>query len=358
MSKVYKSFQVKIDRTAKTKIETMQVLAQEKKDDGPKELPDEFFKEVPLELLTKKQEEGPAKPPQPPASATREPTGDSSGSGEAALPGGKLGILLANINRRTNEMAQEEQRLKAWEKSLLDREKYIETEEGKLHQEIMTKRKHFEEETAKMMEMTRKSADNILKTANAEAESLRKAAKLETDEVKNKAHKEGYALGEEKGVAVGEKTGFEEGKMEWQSLIQETETLITELQTSRMGILKSSEEEMVRLIIAFAKRVLKSECMTRPEIILNNIDAALNKISEVDKIVLRINIRDKSMAESRKSDFMSRLSGVGELRIIEDPNLTPGGLKIETGVGTIDATIESQADELEKIILKTLKKAE
>jgi flagellar biosynthesis/type III secretory pathway protein FliH len=36
--------------------------------------------------------------------------------------------------------------------------------------------------------------------------------------------------------------------------------------------------------------------------------------------------------------------------------LTPGGIKIETGVGTIDATIESQSSELEKALLERFRK--
>jgi flagellar biosynthesis/type III secretory pathway protein FliH len=53
---------------------------------------------------------------------------------------------------------------------------------------------------------------------------------------------------------------------------------------------------------------------------------------------------------------MSKLGSVAELKIIEDPSLTPGGIKIETGVGTIDATIESQSSELEKALLERFRK--
>ena len=44
--------------------------------------------------------------------------------------------------------------------------------------------------------------------------------------------------------------------------------LVKELQTSRMGILKSSEEEMLKLVVAFAKTVIKTEPLIQPEIVL------------------------------------------------------------------------------------------
>jgi len=144
--------------------------------------------------------------------------------------------------------------------------------------------------------------------------------------------------------------------IDWQNLMKESEMLINELQTSRMGILKSSEEEMLKIVFAFARSILKVEPLIQPEIVLKNIDQALNRVSEVDKVVMRINMRDKSMCQAHKDKFLGRLASVSELRIVEDPTLAPGGIKIETGVGTIDATIESQARELEKALLEKFRK--
>jgi flagellar assembly protein FliH len=366
MAKIYKSFQIKIDKENPQRIPTThpKPRAMVREEPEEEELPPGLFQELSPSGLTAGKKvtiDDDATPPRD-ADKPRASGGDDEPLDETVSKkpswGSRLAQMLAELNRRQAELAQQEAKLGDWERALMEREKYIETEEQRIHNEGMTKRKNIEEETAKIIEMAKKSADNIFKTANAEADTVRKTLKLEVEEARNKAHKEGFALGEEKGIAAGEKSGLDEGRMEWRSLIQETEALITELQTSRMGILKASEEEVLKLVLAFAKKVLRSECLSRPEIILNSIDAAINKISEVDKIVVRINLRDKSMAESKKSEFMKHLSGMGELRIIEDSALTPGGLKIETGVGSIDATIESQAEELEKNLLKSLKRAD
>ncbi len=124
------------------------------------------------------------------------------------------------------------------------------------------------------------------------------------------------------------------------------------------GSLKAAEEEMVRLVITFAKRVLKTEPLVRPEIILQHIDAALNKIAEVDKIVICINLKDKTMTEAHKQEFLRRLHTVADVKVVEDSSLAPGGGKIETGVGTNDASLETQAPELENQILKCLERPE
>ncbi|MBI3039867.1 hypothetical protein HYY75_12610, partial [bacterium] len=247
--------------------------------------------------------------------------------------------------------------LTSWENALLEREKKIDLDEENLHKEIMSKRQNIESEIKKVLDVSRSSADNLLQSAKSEAESLKKSSQIEAESVQKKAYNEGFSLGQEKGFAKGEKEGLHEGKLEWQGLIKETDMLIQELQTSRMGILKSVEEEMLKLVFGFSKRVIKIESLVQPSIVLENIHEAIGKVAEVDKIVLRINLKDKSMVESHKEEFLSHLSGVNELRIIEDGSIAPGGVKIETGVGTIDATIETQVEELERAMMSFFHKA-
>ena len=114
---------------------------------------------------------------------------------------------------------------------------------------------------------------------------------------------------------------------------------------------------MLRIVISFAKAVIKVEPIAQPNIILENIRQAIYGISDVDKIVMKINLRDKAMCEAHKEKILSRLSGVTELQIIEDPSLSPGGVKIETGVSTIDATLETQARALEKALIEKFEKS-
>lgn len=266
--------------------------------------------------------------------------------------------VLDAIKIKELELEALEEELRTWESSLQQKEREITAQEQELSQANIKRRQDVEAESAKTLKTAKELAASISDAAKAEAEAIKKSAKLDVDSLRDKAYKEGYAAGEEKGISAGEAQGLHEAAIDWQNLMKESEALINELQTSRMGILKASEEEMLKLIIAFARTVIKVEPIAQPEIILKNIDQALNHVSEVDKIVMRINIRDKSMCQAHKDQFMARLSSVTELRIVEDSTLSPGGIKIETGVGTIDATIESQARELEKALLEKFRKSQ
>jgi flagellar assembly protein FliH len=265
---------------------------------------------------------------------------------------------LEAIRIKELELEALEEELRNWEQELKDKERQLSNQEMELSQSSAARRTEAEAEARKTIEMAKESAKSVTEAAKAEAEAIKKAAQLEVESWRDKAYKEGFAIGEEKGISRGEEQGLHEARLDWQNLMKESEMLINELQTSRIGILKASEEEMLRLVIAFARSVIKVEPMAQPEIILKNLDHAINKIADVDKIVMRINMKDKAMCQAHKEAFMAKLGSVAELKIIEDPTLTPGGIKIETGVGTIDATIESQAGELEKALIERFRKTQ
>lgn len=264
--------------------------------------------------------------------------------------------VLETLKIKELEMEALEEELRNWETELQEKERALAAKEAEFSQTLIKRRQEVEAEAATTIRMAKDSAASITEASKAEAEAIKKAARIEVDSVREKAYKEGYDQGEARGLAAGEEQGAHEAMLDWQNLMKESEMLINELQTSRMGILKSSEEEMLKIVFAFARSILKVEPLAQPEIVLKNIDQALNRVSEVDKVVMRINMRDKSMCQAHKDQFLGRLASVSELRIVEDPTLAPGGIKIETGVGTIDATIESQARELEKALLEKFRK--
>lgn len=264
--------------------------------------------------------------------------------------------VLETLKIKELEMEALEEELRNWENELQEKERAQAAKEAEFNQTLIKRRQEVEAEAAMTLKMAKESAASITESARTEAETIKKAARIEVDSVRDKAYKEGYAEGEARGLAAGEEQGTHEAMLDWQNLMKESEMLINELQTSRMGILKSSEEEMLKIVFAFARSILKVEPLAQPEVVLKNIDQALNRVSEVDKVVMRINMRDKSMCQAHKDQFLGRLASVSELRIVEDPTLAPGGIKIETGVGTIDATIESQARELEKALLEKFRK--
>ncbi len=373
MAKIFKAHQIQIDSDKKVFVPHNQIMPkpEEKIDQEEAQFVDSVFRELSPEhlagsgekMVTEKKEansEPENSEPEQTENAIKD-TQPRPGSYASLSPAARKSRHMAALDTlkiKELELEALEEELRNWESELREKESAFNLKEQEFLQTMQAKRNEVDEESKRIIQMARSSSESLTSSAKAEAESIKKAAQIEVEDVRQKAYKEGFALGEEKGISAGEEQGLHEARIDWQNLMKESEMLINELQTSRMGVLKSSEEEMVRLIIAFARSVIKVEPQIQPDIVLKNIDAAINKVSDVDKIVMRINIKDKAMCQAHKDMFMQKLSTVTELQIIEDSSLSPGGIKIETGVGTIDATIESQAKELETALLEKFRRSQ
>jgi flagellar assembly protein FliH len=377
MAKVLKAHQIKIDPEKSVFIPHHQKLPEPAKEMPPEEeaFTEEVFKALSPEqlagagekIVTEKKSREEKESGSEKKADNSSDTDEKSDSNEPEQPKPKSTLsyaakksrhaaALEAIKIKELELEALEEELRTWEQELQEKERQTSQKELELSQNMTVRRNEADTEARKTIQLAKESASSITEAARAEAEAIKKSAKLEIESLRDKAYKEGFARGEEKGISAGEEQGLHEARLDWQNLMKESEMLINELQTSRIGILKASEEEMLKLVISFAKSVIKVEPMAQPDIILKNLDQAINKISDVDKIVMRINMKDKAMCQAHKEAFMSKLGSVAELKIIEDPSLTPGGIKIETGVGTIDATIESQSSELEKALLERFRK--
>ncbi len=290
-------------------------------------------------------------------SSQQKPKADDDSFLSQAARKSRHAAVLEKLKIKELELDALEEELKEWESRLQEQERELLAKEQESAQANIKKRQEVEAECNQTLKMAKEAAESIKNAAKNEVEAMKKNAKIELESVREKAYKEGFESGEEKGISQGEAEGLKEIEIDWKNLMNESEMIVKELQTSRMGILNASQEEMLRLVISFARAVIKVEPMAQPNIILENIQQAIYGISDVDKIIMKINLRDKAMCEAHKEKILSRLSGVTELQIIEDSNLTPGGVKIETGVSTIDATLETQARALEKALIEKFEKS-
>ena len=265
MAKIFKANQIKIDTEKPVFIHHHQKIVKPEPDIDPAEdaFAEEAFRALSPEhlagngekIITKTPEEGSHEPGEEtpesvatPPSAARKPESFLS---QAARKSRHAAALEA-IKVKELELEALEEELREWEASLQQKERELTAKEQEISHGMIKRRQEMEAEAAKTLQMAREAAASIGEAAKAEAETIKKAARLEVDSLREKAYKEGYAVGEDKGRAAGETEGLHEVQLDWKNLMLESEALVNELQTSRMGILKSSEEEMLKLIIAFA----------------------------------------------------------------------------------------------------------
>lgn len=157
----------------------------------------------------------------------------------------------------------------------------------------------------------------------------------EYEETKRKAYKEGYDA------------GYESGKAEVQRLIKRLHTIIEGAIDKRDRIIEDAEEQIIRIILLIARKVVKAISEEQKEVIIENIKAALEKIKGKTEVIIRVNTEDLELATEHKEEFMQMFEELKHVVILEDTRVDRGGCIIETDFGSVDARIATQLQEIE-----------
>jgi flagellar assembly protein FliH len=107
----------------------------------------------------------------------------------------------------------------------------------------------------------------------------------------------------EKGYASGEKAGYEMGRQKAALLFNHLENLFQEVSTLKEKMLSELEPQMVLLAVTIARKILKEESATHPEIAAKMIKEAITKISKTGTITIKLNRPLYDLLIEKKEEF-------------------------------------------------------
>jgi flagellar assembly protein FliH len=118
----------------------------------------------------------------------------------------------------------------------------------------------------------------------------------------------------------------------------------------REKILVHSERQIMSLVIAMVKKIVKKLTAEEENIVINNTKEALSIVRGAMKVYIHVNPEDYNYTTKHKDELIKLIEGMPEVKIFEDPTVDRGGVFIETDVGDIDAKIANQLEEIEEKI--------
>lgn len=155
----------------------------------------------------------------------------------------------------------------------------------------------------------------------------------------------------EAGYREGEKAGRERAAAEVQPVLERLARSLSELATLRRRMRRESEQDLVALSIAIARRILRRELSVDPEAVHGVVKAALEKVQARE--LCRIRIHPEHAGCVRKH---VELSGIA-VEVHPDAALQPGDVIVETPRGDLDASVETQLREIERGFADRLREA-
>jgi len=205
-----------------------------------------------------------------------------------------------------------------------------------LHLDSYPVKDRFDFSPSRTSSDAKKKTEQLLK----EVEERERYIKQITDKT-HSVEKEAY----EKGFAQGEKAGMELGEKRFDSVIKSFSEALEGVRRLKEELFQKSEQEMVELVLAIARRIVQKEVSIDKKIILSMIKSALNFVADQEEIKVRLNPSDLEFATQHKGEVTE---GMRNLTFEGDEEIPRGDAIIESNRGIIDCGVEKHLQKVEE----------
>lgn len=148
----------------------------------------------------------------------------------------------------------------------------------------------------------------------------------------------------QQGLAAGEQAGVQKAAAQLAPVIERFSSVVQELANARAQARREAEESIVHLALAVARRILTREIATDPEAVLGLVKSALDRINAREVHRLRLSPQDADLV--RQNRHLTSLPP--SVEIAAEPGLTPGSALFETARGEVDASVQTQLEEIQR----------
>ena len=146
------------------------------------------------------------------------------------------------------------------------------------------------------------------------------------------------------GFREGEAAGQTKAQAALEAALQRLARAAAEVAGYRAAYRRESEQEMVKLSLAIARKVIKRELTVDPAALQGVVKAALETLNAGEVYRIRLAAPDAA-ALDRQIQAMGLPQAV---EVIADPALERGAVLFETARGLVDAGVQTQLGEIER----------
>lgn len=153
----------------------------------------------------------------------------------------------------------------------------------------------------------------------------------------------------QKGRAEGEAAG----RAAVAPLLDRLAQSLEELGGMRHRLRRQAEKDLVQLALAIARRVLRRELNVDPDAVQGLVRAALDRLQGQE--VQRVRVHPALEEGLKKA--LARMNAPPSLMVVADAACRPGDVILETAHGNLDASVETQLQEIERGLADRLRHA-
>ncbi len=161
-------------------------------------------------------------------------------------------------------------------------------------------------------------------------------------DIEQDAYCRGFSDGEKSGFGQGERAGQEAAAERLDALLKSLAQQLSDLEHLQRRACRDLENEMVRLALDVARKVVGREVQTDVETVAGIVREAVNRVEHAENITLRMNPADLQRLAELRPRLSEELAADGRVRFEADASISSGGCRLESDSGDIDARLEAR----------------
>lgn len=208
-------------------------------------------------------------------------------------------------------------------------------------------------ESFRLDDVMREARESIA-AARAQAAEIVRDAQGQAGEIREAARNDGYEAGYQQGLADGREAGRTEafavaGRQfaeQQQSLIASCKEAISGIEAGRATWEASARQDLIELALAIARRVVRHVGQHEREAVLANLEEAVRLAGQRSDVTVAVNPADIDAARLFAKSLVDMQEQWKHVRVVAEPEISPGGCRVQWGTGAIDASLETQLDRI------------
>jgi flagellar assembly protein FliH len=198
-------------------------------------------------------------------------------------------------------------------------------------------------------------AEKTLRQAEGTLRQAERWAKQVESEARQRGNERGYNEGYERGVAEGRQTGrqeaFEAAAKEFaeqqENLIKSCIALVSGINSEREAWSTAARQDLIDLAMAIARKVAHHVGNDNRQVVLANLEEAVRLVGARTDVTIAVSPRDAEAARAFAKSLIDLREQWQKIRVLEEPDISPGGCRVQWASGSVDATLETQLDRIE-----------
>lgn len=151
-----------------------------------------------------------------------------------------------------------------------------------------------------------------------------------------------------KGYAQGERAGAEAAAARGDAVVRRLTETVDELRKLKAELLHKTEQQVVQLALAIARRIIHREVSLDRELVAAMGRVAIDRLGAVSSATIRLHPDDYAAV---MRGYPEGTADAGVTTVVADPLVRRGGCLVESDFGLIDVSVDAQIREIATALL-------